>query len=467
MGSHLNAWAINLSHDLRSVSEAENILQDNQKDQLFHIMDTNDIMAFDRAIDILRKAKKRGIDIPSMGTKLKYQILDIFFTQSANDQDELNYTRKLFNFNCESHKKPVVSIEELSHLTSRSAKDVQLVSSVRYSVMSSLMKELEDIILPEYHFPMAFVDYHPVLCIHGLSERLPQEFYNLQKLVSDFSKLLRHEVKISWTSELCLDTKCIDCFSSTLLVDNMMFVSNPNEKVSKSSLYNSDVICLDGTDDVIDMVEFQVYEFDGSKSANECLSTVMKERVDPDEKSTLRRSSRNHGNSKTCFKFLADMNSNLAQIRLQVYEKSENKNLSKHRLSLLGLTDDEKPLDVELCHDWDDRSISFILKDLPIHLQSESKVELILSCKNAKSQDKLSKEENQTENDDSLFDMLVQIATCGDQPQVHTKRGKKRREERGFSGTFLQSSFQASSSDTKSQNSSSLPHTVDLTGFSQ
>ena len=441
IASDLFAWAINTSQTLTSASEKNYFLKNSEENE-FRLMCQNDIDAIDEIVDILQKAKKRGSETPATGAKLKSRILDILYRNMNIESEYLpTYVRKQMSFCCEKHLLPVASVESLSKLMASIPIEVQLVPSERYNVIHASLVELENI-LGDDIMPESFSALHPILIIQNTSNSITPNLHSLNDLVSSITPFQSDDVRVSWKQDACDDKSCYDEYLSKMVAVSITESTESNTTQSKDRNQNVINVEENAVLDDSNTILIEVHEFDGSKATDQCLSAIEMELFNTEINGSVRRSRRNNDRSKKVFSFHESKKSNLAQMRLRIYEKSENKHISNHQLAVFGFTEDSKVFYIELLPEWNERSIESILSDLPVSLLKESKLQVILNSLSSRDRSEFGAEEN-GECDDTVFDMLLQLATGDESPQV-TKRGKRRREERGFSGTFLQSSFRIS-----------------------
>lgn len=438
IASDLFAWAMKTSQTLVSAREKDYCIK-NPEEHEFRIMCQNDIDAIDEIVDILQKAKIRGSETPATGAKLKSRIRNILYRNMNIESQYLPpYVRKQMSFCCEKHLLPVASVESLSKLMASVQIDVQLVPLELYNVIHSSLVELENI-LGDDIIPESFSALHPILIIRNASSNFTSNLHSLNDLVSSFSPMQSDNVRVSWKQDVCGDKSCYDEYLSKIVAISITESAESNTTKSKDRNQNVINVEEDAVLQDSNSILIEVHEFDGSKATDQCLSAIEMELTNTEVSGSVRRSRRNNDKSKKVFSFHESKRSNLAQMRLRIYEKSENKHISRHQLSVFAFSEDSKVFYIELLPEWNERSIESILSDLPESLIKESKLQVILNSLSSKDQSEFCAEEN-GECDDTVFDMLLQLATGDESPQV-TKRGKRRREERGFSGTFLQSSF--------------------------
>ena len=133
----------------------------------------------------------------------------------------------------------------------------------------------------------------------------------------------------------------------------------------------------------------------------------------------------------------------MAQLRLQVHQQSINRSISSHLLSIYNFNDEKKESRLhELLTDRDNDTIDEIFASLPELITDETVdvIHLVLNARDDFSTDKST--EAKKECDETLFCNLLQIATFPEEFTISEgkKGSRKRRVERGFDGTFLQSS---------------------------
>ena len=478
--SDLFAWALNAPRTF--LVEAANVQTDTKFNE-FHVVYQKDIEAVDEIVDLILKAKKRGSESLATGAKLKSHIVNILYRNMNIESEDLpTNVRKQLSFSCEKHLLPVASLESLSDLMKSIPIEVRLVSTGHYNAIHASLLELETILFGDDVIPEPFLAFNPIIVVQGPSNGINPNFHSLNDLVSS---ILENNVTASWKLASCNDKCCYDEYLSKIasmaMTDSTK--SSSTKKSNKPNDNSHDIFIVDD-DSVMEnsnALLIDVHEFDGSIGTDRCLSAIEMELCNSEINGSVRRSRRKHDRSKKVFSFYESKKSNLAQMRLRVYEKSENKNISSHQLSVFGFTDDSKGIYIELPSEWNERSLDSILSSLPVNLITGSKLQLILNSRSSVDQSELGVEDNE-ECDDSMFDMLLQLATGDESPQA-MKRGKRRRQERGFSGTFLQSSFsipsvceskqnglvdqsaqEKSSQDVKENEQSEL---IDLTSLSQ
>jgi hypothetical protein len=436
--SDLFAWAINAPKTF--LLEPDHVQTDTRLNE-FHVVYQKDIEAVDEIVDLILKTKKRGSESLATGAKLKSNIVNILYRNMNIESEDLRMNvRKQLSFSCEKHLLPVTSLESLSDLMKSIPIEVRLISTGHYNAIHASLLELETVLFGDDVIPEPFSAFNPIIVVQGPSNGVNPNFHSLNDLVSSISET---NVAASWKLASCNDKCCYDEYLSKIASMTMTDSkkSRSTKKSNKPNDNSHDIFIVD--DDTVmensNALLIDVHEFDGSIGTDRCLSAIEMELCNSEINGSVRRSRRKNDRSKKVFSFYESKRSNLAQMRLRVYEKSENKNISSHQLSVFGFTDDSKGIYIELPSDWNERSLDSILSSLPVNLITGSKMQLILNSRSCRDQSELGIEENE-ECDDSMFDMLLQLATGDESPQA-TKRGKRRREERGFSGTFLQSSF--------------------------
>jgi hypothetical protein len=209
--------------------------------------------------------------------------------------------------------------------------------------------------------------------------------------------------------------------------------------------------------------KFIIHEYDASLDAAAVQSILENDsRLRSEDESTvqtnIRRSSRKKNlTSKTAFELNVDKSKNLAQLRLLIYEKCNNKRISTQQLWLFWYNVDlREGMMIELLGVWNELTMEEVLKDIPAPIVDQP--EIIIALVSACSTHSLNCTETETsiiEEDEVVLDSLVKLATQDDceTPGGETGRKSKRGRERGFAGTFLQSSVLSDEQDTNAANS--------------
>ena len=275
-----------------------------------------------------------------------------------------------------------------------------------------------------------------------------------------------------WSPVLCSNKECLVCEADKSNLDSSIenerdepdFVQTKDQEIQAISSDEALTIKPDET-----KFFYRVYEFSSSHSLDSIQCILEKKHKEANEETTIfnqstngpRRSKRQKRSSMDIFELFGGKLDNLAQFRLLINEQCQSESLIHQQLCVFqyDASKGDKSIIYPLSHERNrDNMIDVldIVKDSPC-------IEIILyeelpkkRTKKSDVKDKAGKETT-THNDvfstmtnEDLFDTLIQLASsqlCGDDSENNGQRTKKRRAvERGFQGTFLQSSILQSES---------------------
>jgi len=412
---------------------------------LYYIVHNDDIDKVKKAVNLIMKKcpPKRGRE-RIVGEELKVKLINEFFPQQNTVQNEIVTRKSTFpiqNLICKPHRKTLVCSATINHIfgfTSSnegkenqcSSSEVNILSEENYLSFVSFIQGLKRIILNVSGDEMEkmmdeFEMYHPKVFLKG--ERA-FELYPIQ----------------------CKDEGCSNMNPSPSKI------IEPTEVkiVSPPKIIESTGIEIMSTPEAVksnQQFHFKVHEFDETMSVDNISTFLEKERskeVDAanDEKDrNIRRSKRiKVGVSKTSFTVKSSKSDNLAQLRLLIYENSNNKSLANQCLSVFLFDEKSKEGSTySLLNEWNEREIQDILS----MMKDKAIIEIILYSEQKdtgkRTRRRLATQTSKTEeSDETYLYELFQIAAKSSSHNIvqHASGKRKTRGELGFFGTKLQSS---------------------------
>lgn len=190
---------------------------------------------------------------------------------------------------------------------------------------------------------------------------------------------------------------------------------------------------------------YKVYQFDQNYTLPTIQSLLEKRHCDKENdpqvdnvNASRRRSSRIRNSTPwSLYTFEGKQSDTLAHVRLRINELlNSTTDLSDQNLAVFKLQDDAigDCIVCELTHDLDAKEMIEVL-DI---VKNDPVVEIILYSKLLEERGRSKNKNDSAESNEELMDKLLFIATT-DNESYCPKAKKKRTEERGFQGTFLQS----------------------------
>jgi hypothetical protein len=368
---------------------------------------------------------------------------------------------------------------------------VNAVPEVEYSGFISSMVELQSLVCKHIReVPLSVQCFHPQVKVVNQNNFLAKTGYDriLQKnsirptvnLCDTTSRDGCNREEFVFDPLICKDMTCLNNFSRYL--DDIQNVEETSTDSSKKKSANKIqasaqmVDALEVLEQVVDenLIQVNVHEFDTTCELRRSIETIEKEfrgksSVNREDRTTIRRSTRKRNgyqSGKSKFSLNVSKDANLATLRLQIYEQCINKDLETHTLSLF-IFDSTKGegLNFELKGEWNERLFREILQEIPLPIESNDPVLIILNTKSSlgpiKKRRRTSKRNAGSDEEESaLFDVLVQMSNVAQSAIGCSRPGKRRREERGFLGTFLQSTVEVMQTNT------SPTYSVELDGGS-
>eukprot|EP00547_Thalassionema_nitzschioides_P017227 CAMPEP_0194242280 /NCGR_PEP_ID=MMETSP0158-20130606/7864_1 /TAXON_ID=33649 /ORGANISM="Thalassionema nitzschioides, Strain L26-B" /LENGTH=673 /DNA_ID=CAMNT_0038977335 /DNA_START=530 /DNA_END=2549 /DNA_ORIENTATION=+ len=423
---------------------------------IYRLVHAKDFTALNKALALVKNYRKRG---PSSLTKLKDDIKNVLYSDPSFIMVQ---GVKIHRLTCTKHMKPLLSIKAIQEIHFQSANPMPNVKAeyteeVPINIMheenyASYLKSLlgiQNILNDTTTSTCTFFDflshverYHPELKVRKLQIPHANDAIQIKNLIA--ALIVKSDHKFSLNKQPCNDCNCINIYHR-----NLEQVKQNTSKPS-AEIKNEDVSETKGDVCTSDKFCYEIHEYDGSMEIEEIQNTMEKEWSDKmdaigDIQPAVRRSSRKKKSaSNNTFKLQAKKKDIFAQFRLLVYEKSENKKLSSHRLSIFSFDKSSRQgFLIDLLGERNDHPMHKVLSELPVTVPDETAViHVVLSSQKINPTQAKRGFASDGDNDESLFDMLLQMATDG-QPSAHKLKAPRngRREERGFAGTFLQSSL--------------------------
>lgn len=421
----------------------------------YRLVHAGDLIAQQKALGLVKSCRKR--DAPSL-EKLKNTLIGSFFSDPSSIRAD---GVKMHRLTCTEHTKPLLSIKTFQDIHFRAANTppptaitehteeipITIMSEENYESYLKSMLKLQNILIDTVTSSCTFETFqsqlqlhHPQLKVSKLQSNNGNTPIQTKDILTDLVEYSDH--KFHFFHEPCSDSTCISDYHQHLEQVKPIEKKSLNESKHEEKKEVEIEICA--SDDFC----YEVHEYDGSVDANQIQSMLEKqwsERMDGIEEvqSSVRRSSRKRNSaSNHTFKLQGKKTDILAQFRLLVYEKSNNKNISSHQLSIFSFDKTSRQgIMIEVLGEWNERHMHSVLSELPVTVTDDKTIHVVLSSNGETASKKRS---TAGDNDESLFDMLVQMATDCQSPAQNPKAPRKRRrQERGFAGTFLQSSFHA------------------------
>jgi hypothetical protein len=431
----------------------------------YRLVHATDIENWKKAIDVATRKQKHDTT--------RNQLRSILFTAAGVLNNSLSTeVLQSHRLQCIKHGKPLLSarcVREIHLQTSTNSPTaiehseeipLTLVSEETYLNYVSSMTELENIVASDDSSGSStfqYIGYHPQVTLGMTLDCEPNVDIN-----TFFKNTPQIEGVLHFTQEPCNETACVEeyhqYFSALLPPKSQKNI----EKNGKGEfIAHQEIDLIDN-----DHLSFVVHEFAGGVDDAAAQAMVEKELSGKSDNETptvtnLRRSSRKRNvSSNTVYAFNCKKHDNLAQFRLRIYERSNNKKIATHRLAVFVFNaDSQEGTMMEILGSWNELRMEEVLKKFPLLIPFEDTIHIVLvSIGDADNIFKKGTSFDKTDIDDdsALFDVLMHIATGVDSPNNQNNGKKKRSEERGFAGTFLQSSFQQSvqNAEIKDENDS-------------
>ncbi len=476
--SRLSSWA-----DSKPTVDITDFTSEESRNKLsrFYLVHSDNIRIWKRAREIVKRSRKRKGSVANT-EKLKNQILCLLTPCSQNQKNDepISIRHCLHRLTCTQHNKVLHSMKFVQDLLSDTKSDtvskdasdipISLMIKQEFLTYSSSLSHLEEILFGNGKDELQTFLHQssPQLLVSGGTIDDRKKLKDVTDIVTAKSCWLNDGGKIEFVDDPCRDENCnaqfLDYIHNTL--------SNGKSSPSKEkNNRDEEVPPVRGNG----KYSFHVHEFSSSIDRKTSEGMLGKQRVEGIQ-TAIRRSARRRGAMPgvNLFSLETNKSDNLAQLRLRVYESSNSKSLSTHALSIFYFVEASKEgVMMELLGEWNERKIDEILASLPFKVTDDPTITLVLNTQENEDQIKTSGERK--ERDDSLFDLLVNMATFSDKGETFTPkngRGRRRREERGFAGTFLQSSFNAPPPITNENTPiagkfEDKVSTIDLTGTSE
>ncbi len=422
----------------------------------FFLVQSDNIRIWKKARDAVKRSRKRKSSAANT-EKLKNQILGLFtscFKNQKNDEPA-SISHCLRRLTCWQHNKALQSLKIFQDLitdteldpTAKDAIDIpiSLMTEHEFLTYSSSLSHLEEILFDsgKEELKLFLHQSSPQLLVSGISSDDCQKLKGVTDIIAAKSCWLNDGGKTELVDAPCIDESCNAKFLD--YIQDSLGNGDPSPSKQKRDAEVVEVPQVHSNE----KYTFQVHEFSSSIDRKTSEDMLAKQRLEG-IKTAMRRSARRRGTGANLFSLEINKSDNLAQLRLRVYENSNSKSLSTHMLSVFYFVEaSQEGVTMELLGEWNEKTMDEVLTSLPLKVVDDPTITLVLNTQENNDQIKTSGERK--EMDDSLFDLLVHMATSSDKDETFTPkngRGRKRREERGFAGTFLQSSFNAPSSTT-------------------
>ena len=265
---------------------------------------------------------------------------------------------------------------------------------------------------------------------------------------------MKNSMNIVVSPTICTDITCLNDFSvylNKVQNDSEKITVVPKAKPTQSVVLDSKTSALQCVDE--DLIQVNVHEFDSTCDIIKSIDIIEKEVASKvtttGDHRAIRRSTRKRNgyqSGKNTFSLNISKEANLATFRLQIYEQCINKDIEDHTLFMF-VFDSKKGegLQVELRWEWNERLFCEILQDCPFEIDVKDTVQVILNTKATIGTNRRCRQSKSTKNQEeaALFDVLLQMSNVAHSSVDTLRPGKRRREERGFAGTFLQSTAEA------------------------
>jgi hypothetical protein len=447
----LSAWA---SNDLNKDVKKKPSL--NSTSGYYRLVHAADIGNWKKAVDLAKRNRKRD----KTGKKIRTHLRSLLFTESMVLDDSQGFTlsRRL---QCVKHAKPLLSVRcfrAIHHQMSTQStgttehnQDVPLtlISEEIFSNYLSSMLELEEIVALDDNLcseKFLYENYHPKLTL----ENAPADcegIIDLNEFFTDSPHVLGQ--LLHFTQKPCDEKSCVDEYHQYLCALPSQEEEKPPEtQRTENSVASQEIDIIDD-----EQLIFKVHEFAGftdDTTAQAILEKRFKGKlnIEAPAATDIRRSSRkrNAPSDTTTFTLRCKKGDNLAQFRLRIYEQSNNIKISTHRLSVfLFNTDSQEGTMMEILGSWNELRMEEVLTKCPLTIPLEETIHIVLASSNL-SKKQMGSDGNDVEDDSTVLDVLAFIATGVESPKKSGKSSgkKKQNQERGFAGTFLQSSFHQS-----------------------
>ena len=423
----------------------------------YRLVHAVDIGNWKKAVDLAKRKRKRD----KTGEKIRSQLRSILFTESMvlDDSQTSGFTlsRRL---QCVKHGKPLLSVRcfrAIHHQTSTQStgttehnQDVPLtlINEETFSKYISSMLELEQIVASDGNLRsqnFQHENYHPKLTLENTPADCEGRI-DFNEFFTDSPEVVGQLLR--FTQEPCDEKSCVDEYHQYFCALPLQEEEKPAEmKCAGNPVASQEIEILDD-----EQLNFEVHEFAGF--TNDATAQAILEKCFKDElnneapaATNIRRSSRKrNAPSNTTFTFRCKKGDNLAQFRLRIYEQSNNIQISTHRLSVfLFNADSQEGTTMEILGSWNELRMEEVLNKFPLAIPFEETIHIVLAASNLSKKQMVS-DGNDVEDDSTVLDVLAFIATGVESPKKSGKRSDKtkRNHERGFAGTFLQSSFHQS-----------------------
>ena len=447
--NRISVWAEHGTAILNMISSTSHKPNTSTDPAEFVFVHSRDIEAWGKAVKHFKKKRKKS---QSSKETLKLEALDIF-CRPGTETKELTSILP-FQLTCKEHKKPIVSIKAFAdtlpsmgaNIDPETLLDLPLIQLPLniYTEHVTSMTRLEEIIFGGTEIAPG----RSRIFEHSHPRATPKDES------TDSTKSAPQNIRL--VDNVCSERSCISEYQ-LYFEREMQCAYDLTLNKESDNKEREDVIGNASAQDTESM-KIMVYEFDGSLDDKSSKSSLLKQ-FDNDlgaisaETSPFRRSTRSRtGVNGRLFEISCSRDINLAQMRLLIVEKSNNRCLTTHDLDIFQhKSDTQEIVTFHLSDDVNDRKIPDILKDCEaLSNSNEQKLYVRLLAKSINVEDD-EKDINETEYTENL----LQIATACDSPVsssilANAKKSKRPRHERGFQGTFLQSSFHPSVNDLHS-----------------
>ena len=468
----------------------------------FYLVHRADLHSWRMFIDFVRKVcpPKKGREA-IVANQLENEVSNVFFLQRAptdNDSAAVKGTShvdikwRIRKLTCQSHNRTLASIgiihraisSELSTEKGFLVNDIHALAEEEYTEFISSIVDLQSLVCEHIReVSLSIQDFHPqiklnqncisssankysgILQMNAIKPRVP-----LCHTVSD----CYNRGDVVFDPLICKDVSCLSNFSRYLddiqtiedetsstesskkkSRNRKQAVSKTNELEPQTTCGSSRMLCEDV--DETSFIQVNVHEFDTSCELRKSIDDVEKEfkerytTIYREDRSTVRRSSRKRNGyqcGKNMFSLSVSKDANLATLRLQIYEQSINKDLANHALSVFVFDSTKgEGLNFELKGEWNERIFYEILKNPPLRIESNDSIIIILNTKSSLGSSNRKKRRGPgcyDYEETALFDVLVEMSNVAQSINEDFSRPDKRtRQEKGFVGTFLQSTAEA------------------------
>ncbi|GFH52133.1 hypothetical protein CTEN210_08609 [Chaetoceros tenuissimus] len=438
----ISIWA---EHGTSILNKISSMSYKSNTSEEYVFVHSHDIEAWGKAVKHFKKKRKKR---QSSKETLKLEVLEIFCRPGTETTSICP-----FQLTCKVHKKPIASIKAFADILPSTGTEIdpktlldlpltQLPRDVHKEYCTS-MTRLEDIIFRATEIELerfrVFQQSHPRATSKydsaDFTKSAPQNLHLVHNVCNEASCI--SEYRLYFEREM----QCAEDLTSNEERDDK------EDVVGNTSVHDTE------------SMRIMVYEFDGSSDDDSSKRSLLKQFDNELEGSStitspFRRSTRSRtGVNGRLFEISCGRDINLAQLRLLIAEKSNNKCLTTQDLDIFQYkSETQEIVTFHLSDDMNDREIPDILNNCEtLSISNQEKLYVRLLAKS-----NIVDIDDEDTDEAEYIAHLLQIATACDSPVsssvlTNAKKSKsRRRQERGFQGTFLQSAFHPLVNDSDS-----------------